>query len=71
MLMPTNGYKSFLIHTGTKIISKNMLKCKSKKHIVTIISDKKFKLFIDKVENTRDKLIILLMYEGAFASVKF
>ncbi|MFA9399362.1 MAG: tyrosine-type recombinase/integrase [Clostridiaceae bacterium] len=63
-LMPTNGYKSFLIHAGKRMVSKNLLKCRAKKHIVTTISDEKFKLFLNTVKNTRDRLIILLMHEG-------
>ena len=62
--MPTNGYKSFLIHTGKRIVAKNLLKCKVKKHIVTTISDDKFNLFLSNIENIRDRLIILLMHEG-------
>lgn len=62
--MPPNGYKSFLVHTGNRTVAKNMLKCRVKKHIVTTISDDKFNVFISHIERLRDKLIILLMYEG-------
>lgn len=62
--IPANGYKSFLIHTGKKVVSKNLLKRYTVKRIVTTISDEQFKIFFSCIKSLRDKLIVLLMYEG-------
>lgn len=58
------NYKGFLIHAGKKDISKNLLNCRTKKRIIKTISNDKFNDFLKNIKNLRDKLIILLMYEG-------
>ncbi len=62
--IPANGYKSFLIHTGKKIVSKNLLKRSTVKRIITTIPNEQFKTFFACIKSLRDKLIVLLMYEG-------
>lgn len=59
-----NGYRSFLIHAGKKTISKNLLKRRTVKRIVSTISDNAFNNFFSKIKKLRDKIIVLLMYEG-------
>lgn len=60
----SKGYKSFLIHTSKKTTSKNLLKRCTVKRIAHTISDEQFKIFLSGIKRLRDKLIILLMYEG-------
>ena len=62
--IPANGYKGFLIHTGRKMVSKNLLKRNTIKRIVTTIPEDKFKDFFSCIRSLRDKLIVLLMFEG-------
>jgi len=62
--IPTNGYKSFLIHAGKKVIAKNLLKRNTVKRIVPTISEDKFNTFFSHIKKLRDKVIVLLMYEG-------
>lgn len=62
--IPASGYKGFLIHAGRKMVSKNLLKRYTIKRIVTTIPEEKFKTFFSCVRSLRDKLVILLMYEG-------
>lgn len=62
--IPANGYKGFLIHARRKMVSKNLLKRYTVKRLVTVIPEDQFKVFFSSIKNLRDKLIILLMYEG-------
>lgn len=62
--IPADSYKSFLIHAGRKTTSKNLLKRKTVKRIVSTIDDDSFKTFFSSVKSLRDKVIILLMHEG-------
>jgi len=58
------GYKGFLIHAGKKAVSKNLLKRNTVKRIVPTVDDDSFKAFFSCIRSLRDKIIILLMYEG-------
>lgn len=62
--IPANGYKGFFVHARKKMTSKNLLKRKMVKHIAPTITDEKFEVFFSCVKSLRDKLIVLLMYEG-------
>lgn len=62
--IPANGYRGFLVHTGKKLVSKNLLKRKTNKRIITTVSDSDFNAFFSYIKRLRDRIIILLMYEG-------
>ncbi len=62
--IPADGYKRFLIHAGRMTGSKNLLKRKTIKRIVSTVDDDNFKAFFSCIRSLRDRAVILLMYEA-------
>ncbi|MDK2800875.1 MAG: integrase/recombinase XerD [Clostridiales bacterium] len=56
--------KVFLIHVAKKVVAKNLLKRNTVKRIIPTISLDKFNAFFSHIKKLRDKVIVLLMYEG-------
>jgi len=58
-------FKSFLHHaTKYKFQTRNILKLKVKKKLIKVLSHEQMKCLINACNNIRDKLILIIMYEG-------
>src|SRR5699024_11375506 len=59
------NFKGFLHHISKgKSYQKNILKLRVKKKLVQVLEHEQVKAIIDACHTKRDKLLIMLMYEG-------
>src|SRR5699024_2665081 len=59
------NFKEFLHHISKgKSYQKNILKLRVKKKLVQVLEHEQVKAIIDACHTKRDKLLIMLMYEG-------
>lgn len=59
------AYKSFLHHvTKGKRSRRNIFKLRTKRKLIKVLSQEQVKTLLDACNNKRDKLILMIMYEG-------